>query len=133
MGGINSLTSYSKIFEKNFPYFLSIGMSYEEYWHGEPFLTKSYLISAQYREQNKNRDFWLQGLYVFRALCSASPLFHDLYNSKNKQEPYPSKPFDFFVKKKVPTKEDEELEAKAADAYMNRLMRMVNRARKEAQ
>jgi hypothetical protein len=54
-----------------FPYYLSLGMSYEEYWLMSPGLKKAYRQAEMYRREQKNYDAWLQGLYIHRAVSSS--------------------------------------------------------------
>lgn len=61
-----------------FPYYLSLGMSYEQYWFGEPWLVKAYREAEIYRREQTNYDAWLQGLYIHRAVtASLSQAFSD--------------------------------------------------------
>jgi hypothetical protein len=54
-----------------FPYYLSLGMSYEQYWYGEPWLVKAYREAEIYRREQTNYDAWLQGLYFHRAVVAS--------------------------------------------------------------
>ena len=54
-----------------FPYYLSLGMSYEEYWMMSPGLVKAYREAEIFRREQRNYDAWLQGLYFHRAVASS--------------------------------------------------------------
>ena len=79
MGLNNKNRSYTEIFEEVFPYYLSLGMTYEEFWEGDCTLPKFYReaqkIKSQKEFDDKNFFCWLQGRYIYDALCCASPLF----------------------------------------------------------
>ena len=85
----------SEIFERVCPYFMSIGVSYREFWFGDPQICKYALKAEKIRRERKNRDAWWQSLYMFKAMIDASPAFHDFGNGKNvelkfsTEEPFP--------------------------------------------
>lgn len=54
-----------------FPYYLSLGMSYDEYWMKEPSLVRAYREAEIFRQEQYNYNAWLQGLYVHRAVASS--------------------------------------------------------------
>lgn len=85
--------SYSEIFDKVFPYYLSIGMSAEQFWEGECFLVKAYREAERLRTDRKNQELWLQGLYIYEALCNVSPVLHAFAKQGTKPLPYPSEPY----------------------------------------
>lgn len=73
-----------------FPYYLSLGMSYEQYWYGEPNLVKAYRQAEIYRRENENYNAWLQGLYIHRAVtASISQTFGDKKSNMVKYLEYP--------------------------------------------
>lgn len=53
------------------PYFLSIGMSPNDFWFGDCSLARAYLKKAWIDRKNRNFDMWLQGLYVHDAVTVA--------------------------------------------------------------
>lgn len=73
-------------------YALSIGMSLDEYWYGDPELINVYLKAEELRNRKKNNEFWIQGAYFYYALCSSSPMFNSLAKD-HKPKPYLKEPF----------------------------------------
>lgn len=119
--GIQSapLFTYTQQFEENFPYYLAIGMTEEQYWDGDPQLAKSYRKAEEIRNEKKNQEMWLQGLYIYEALCDAAPLFHDLAKKGTKAHKYTEKPYAI-------TKSAREQEAEAKEkAVFNKGMRFM--------
>jgi len=49
---------------------MAIGMSYDEFWNGEPELAAIYREAHVIRNEIKNQELWLQGLYNYRAFAS---------------------------------------------------------------
>lgn len=75
------------IFEEAFPYYLSIGMTYELYWDGRPELVIPYRKADIIRQKRSNNDAWLQGAYIRLAVAS----------TLDKRAKYPQAPFDLGV------------------------------------
>ena len=84
--GKPSTKSYTEIFNEAFPYYLSIGMSYELYWHGEPNLVKAYREADGLRVDRMNYEAWLQGLYVYQAVGALYPVFNPFSKQKKAEE-----------------------------------------------
>ena len=84
--GEPSTKSYTEIFNEAFPYYLSIGMSYELYWYGEPNLVKAYREAAEMQNDRMNYEAWLQGLYVYHAVGALYPLFNPFSKQKKAEE-----------------------------------------------
>lgn len=87
------LKSYSKIFTDLFPYYLSLGMSEEQYWDGDNLLVIAYRKADEIRTNRRNQDMWLQGSYFYEALCRVSPILHSFAKKGTKPIPYVSEPF----------------------------------------
>lgn len=58
-------------FKRLYPYYMSIGMSYDEYWNGEPELVKYYREAYLLKGKQRNQELWLQGYYVYNAVATA--------------------------------------------------------------
>ena len=67
------------------------GMTYEQYWDGDVSAHKMFKRAAKLRRKQTNEDAWLQGAYIYEALCAASSLFRGMKPSKPhkfREEPY---------------------------------------------
>lgn len=84
--GEPSTKSYTEIFNEAFPYYLSIGMSYELYWYGEPNLVKAFREADEMRVDRMNYEAWLQGLYVYQAVGALYPVFNPFSKQKKAEE-----------------------------------------------
>lgn len=71
---------------------MSIGMSYDDFWNGDVRMTVSFRKAEELRYKRRNQELWLQGKYVYEALCDASPLFR-FSTSPVKAEPYLKEPY----------------------------------------
>lgn len=70
-----------------------MGMSYEEFWHGEFNLVKSYQEAYKLKQEIKDYELWKQGLYFYEALLDVSPILQAFAKKGTKPRPYPDKPY----------------------------------------
>ena len=92
--------TYTEQFYEMFPYYLSIGMTPEQYWDGDPMLAKYYRQADELRNERKNQELWLQGLYVYEALCDVAPIMHAMAKKGTKAQPYPERPYSLTEKQR---------------------------------
>lgn len=102
-----------KEFEKICPYFISIGMTYEQFWYGDVSMTQDYLKAFELKEKREATKTkwteWEQGLYIYEALCDVSPILRAFSKAK-KPLPYVERPYGIDNIEK--TKEELEQERK---------------------
>ena len=89
--GEPSTKTYTEIFNETFPFYLSIGMSYELYWYGEPNLVKAYREADEMRIDRMNYEKWLQGLYIYHSIGALQPILNP-FSKKHKAEEYIKEP-----------------------------------------
>ena len=104
-GSPSSFTTYTEKFYELFPYYLAIGMTPEQYWDGDCTLVKYYRKAEELRNEKRNQELWLQGMYVYEAICDVAPILHAFAKKGTKATPYSSKPYPLTEKQ---TKRDEE-------------------------
>ena len=97
--------SYTAKFYELFPFYLSIGMTPEQYWDGDPSLAKYYRKAYELQRKRRNEDLWLQGMYIYEALCDVSPLLQAFAKKGTKAHPYAERPYSI-------TRDDREEERK---------------------
>lgn len=90
--------TYTEIFEEQFPFYLSLGMSAKEYWEGECalplFYRRAYKMKRRKEMDENNFLAWLHGLYVRDAIASC----------KFKNHRYPKEPYDLWKQEEPKTK-----------------------------
>lgn len=70
-------------------------MTDEQYWRGDPYLAVAYRDAQAIEEDNTNFNLWLQGKYVYEAMCTT---LHNAFRKAGEeimhypQEPYRLKP-----------------------------------------
>ena len=89
----STLLSYSEAFYKHFPYYLSIGMTEEQYWDRDCLLAKYYREAEQFRQERVNQNLWLQGMYIYDAISRIAPILHAFAKKGTKAKPYVEEPY----------------------------------------
>jgi hypothetical protein len=103
-------------------------MTPEQYWDGDASLTRYYRKSDEIQRKRRNEELWLQGMYIYEALCDVSPIFHAFAKKGTKPRPYADHPYAL-------TKHDREEEQKLrekqerekARKYMEAKMAAINK------
>ena len=80
------------IFTEALPYYLKIGMTYEQYWDGDVSAHKAYREAERLRISTANQLAWLQGMYFYEALLDAAPAIKAF--CKTRAHPYRKEPYD---------------------------------------
>lgn len=85
--------SFAETFDAKFPYYLSIGMTEEQYWDRDCELVKFYREAENIRRDKFNQEAWLQGMYIYDAIMRVSPILHDFVKKGTKPQPYVEEPY----------------------------------------
>ena len=116
--------SYTEIFEENFPFYLAIGMSFAEYWSGDPSLVRYFRKAYLIKQEEINNNAWLQGVYIYDAVSTA---LHNALRGKNtKAREYAKQPYNFENRQKSESEKAREVqvEQEKALAWMESFVRM---------
>ena len=76
----------SEVFENLCPYFMSIGMSYDEYWFQNCDRVIAYKRAYDYKRKAENERLWVNGMYSFKAIVVAinnAFIVHEQYFEKH--------------------------------------------------
>ena len=129
-GGLSApfSNSYTKKFYEVFPYYLSIGMTPEQYWDGDPLLAKYYRQADEIKQQRRNQELWLQGMYIYEALCDVAPVLQAFAKKGTKPIPYADHPYSLTTKEREDEKKlQEKREREKARRYMEAQMAKLNK------
>lgn len=116
-------------FEELCPFYMSIGMSYNDFWKEDVTLTKVYLAAYRIKEKRQYEIMkwqnWEQGLYIYEALCDVSPILRAFSKAK-KPLPYPEKPYgmegnDENTEHKEKEKKEKENKKKELELYRTQI------------
>ena len=101
-----SETPISDMLDKLCPYYMMIGVSYDEFWNGDYTHLKYYVEKYKLETERRNHELWLQGLYNFDALTTV--ISNALAKKGSTPKKYPEKPYRLTEK----TEEEKEEEKK---------------------
>ena len=111
------------VFHRLCPYYLSIGMPYDLFWNGDVSAVIDYRKAEEYRVKRKNEEMWLQGMYVYNAVYSVSPVLHAFAKSGTKPYPYMSEPLPITREQETKKQKSEQAMGDAkAKAFMEMFM-----------
>lgn len=105
-----------------------MGMTWEQFWEQDSSLVKDYREAYRIRQEEANHTAWLNGLYIYEALCLASPLFRAFSKSGTRAGEYPQKPHEFAVPKRMTEQERNEQKMRAGMAYMEKMTAQFNKS-----
>lgn len=119
--------TYTERFYEQFPYYLAIGMTYEQYWDGDPALVKYYRKADEIKLERVNQQLWLQGMYIYEAICDASPILQAFAKKGTKPHPYAEKPYALTEKQRERNAEEKEKAvAEKGKKFMEAFMKLNN-------
>lgn len=119
--------TYTERFYEQFPYYLAIGMTPEQYWDGDPALAKYYRKADEIKLERANQELWLQGMYIYEAICDASPILQAFAKRGTKPHPYAEKPYALTEKQRERNAEDKEKAvAEKGKRFMEAFMKLNN-------
>ena len=128
-GGQNRPTlpfTYTKKFEELCPLYMSFGMTYDQYWNEDSTMVKMYRKAHELRQESENQKLWLQGLYIYEALCCVTPAMRVM--KPQKPIPYRSEPISLTGEKSKPKEEmRKEKSDSKAKAYMEMFAMSFNK------
>ena len=107
-------------------------MTYDQYWNDDPTLAKDYRRAEELRNEKRNQELWLQGMYIYEALCAVSPVLHAFAKKGTKPHPYTEHPYSLTEEQRK--REVEEKERKLAEKgkkFMEAIMQSNNKRFKE--
>lgn len=91
--GTTKKLSFSEYADELCSFYMSIGVPCREYWYGDYTQLKHYFEAYKLAEDRFNYHAWLQGAYVYDAICCASPILHAFAKKGTKPIPYHKEPY----------------------------------------
>lgn len=104
--------------EDCFPYYLSLGMSYDEYWYGDPTMVVAYRKAEDMRTHRRNWEMWMNGRYTYDAIASMIPSLQII----KPREPLPYTKEPYPLTKKEYEERMEREEKKKQEEIMAKMM-----------
>lgn len=92
-------------FDEQFPHYLAIGMSYDEFWNQDSDLVHAYRLAHQIQLREKNQLLWMQGRYFYDALSAVSPVLNAFAKAGTQAEKYAEWPYPITLAERVAEEE----------------------------
>ena len=97
-------------------------MTYEQYWFGDPWMTRAYAQAYLLGRRIKNEELWLEGVYMVHALQMV------IGNAFGKQRlKYLEKPLDIFEKTEAEKEHDKRVERQKLINWLNKFKQSADR------
>ena len=111
----------TEAFEGLCPWYMAIGMSYNEFWYASPSLVVAYRDAHNLKRKMRNEELYLQGLYNYNAFSAGLENFSYGLNGKKGSRPkgYLQKPFDIGEKTQAEKKAAAKAEREKAINSLN--------------
>lgn len=122
--------TYAELFENACPQYIAMGMTYEQYWDGDPGIAAAYRKAYRLRREIANEEAWLQGLYNYGAF---SVTLANAFRPKGaKRQNYFEKPIRIFPMTEAEKRRVEREEFAKMDAAMRSMVRKQKKSRDKA-
>lgn len=82
----------TEVFEKMCPYYMAIGMTYDQYWRDDVTMPIMFRKAYNIKQEEKKWQIWEEGVYTYEALCKVSPVLHAFAKNGTKPLPFSSEP-----------------------------------------
>ena len=103
-------------------------MTSEQYWDEDPALAKYYRKADELRRKRRNEELWLQGMYIYEALCDVSPVLNAFAKKGTKPHPYADHPYALSAKERENERIlQEKKDREKAKRYMEAKMAAINK------
>lgn len=83
-------------------------MTYDLFWNSDCTLVRAYRKADKLRLERKNEEFWLQGMYIYEALCDVSPILRAFAKNGTRAYLYAKEPYSFSKEEQEQKKEAEQ-------------------------
>ncbi|MBQ1575091.1 MAG: hypothetical protein IIZ78_28510 [Clostridiales bacterium] len=93
--------------------YIVYGMTWEQFWYGDPWMVTAYKEAHVMRRRMKNEEMWVEGAYQYDAVKAV------IASSFGKQQVrYTAKPFEIFEKTKLEKKAEKREKIKRVVEYL---------------
>ena len=118
----------SEIFERLCPVYMSYGMTYEQYWYGDPWSLRAYKDAHMLRRKERNLFSWLDGLYTYSALNTV--LANAFASKGTPPRKYLEQPLDIFPKTEAEEQAEQERKRRELVLKLTAWKKMFDNAKK---
>lgn len=91
-------------------------------------LCKYYREAEEIRNEKKNQELWLQGMYIYEAIADLSPVLHAFAKKGTKPHPYSDSPYAITKKQVEKQKQEKErIMFEKGKRFMEALQQQTNK------
>ena len=105
--------------------YMAYGMTYEQYWYGDPWMTRAYAQSYLLKRKIQNENAWIMGAYMANAFGSVIAT-----SFGKKKVDYLKEPLDIFPKTEAEKQTEIREERKKLIAWLNGMKKASARKKK---
>lgn len=109
--------TFTEAFEELCPYYMFLGMTYDEFWYQEPERVRFYRDAHILKCKARNEEMWVQGQYFINSIQKALD---------PKKAEYPKKPLDLFPKTEAEKNAEARRERKKVIEYFTQIQQRWN-------
>ena len=102
---------------------MAYGMTYEEYWFGDPWMVRAFAQSYLLKRKIENENMWILGAYIANAF---STVIGNAF-SKNKKYTYLEKPLEIFPKTDAEKQNEIREEKRKLITMLNGMRKVFNK------
>ena len=95
---------------------MAYGMSYHDYWHGDPWMVRAYAQAYLMKRKIDNETAWISGAYFYIAVSTALATAF----SKSKKD-YVKHPLDFFPKTEAEIEEEKRVKRRKLVEFLDNM------------
>lgn len=85
-------------------------MTYDQYWNEDCCLVKYFRKAYEIQKERDNEKMWLQGMYIYEALCDVAPVLHAFAKKGTKPTEYSARPYPITQQEVEKRREERERE-----------------------
>ena len=85
------------------------------FWNGDAKMVRFYREADQIRMERTDAEAWLQGMYIYEALCDVAPIYNTFAKKGTKPAPYTDAPYMTKKRKEEERQEGYEMFEKVRD------------------
>lgn len=101
---------------------MAYGMTYEQYWYGDPWMVRAYAQSYLLKRKIENENMWIMGAYVTSAFGT---VIANAFGKKKQK--YFEKPLNIFPKTEAEKQEEVREEKRKLVAWLNGMKKKAAR------
>lgn len=120
---------FSSMLDKWCEFYMSIGVTYDEYWNGDTEALKFHYEAERQRIKKRNFELWLQGAYIYEGVSIA--LSNAFAKRGATPKKYVAKPYDILPKTDEEIEADRKQEQARIVATLNAYMNNFNARKKK--